>query len=482
MTGNFGDQILPTVVSQVDASGLLSAGKDTYGNVGIVGLAAAGTEDKVYEFLSANEAKNTFQGGEMLDVLRHCYLAGAERVYAVRCGSPVAAHRDFANSTNLDAVTLTAVNKGANGNAIEIKITEGTPTTNRILSVRQDDDYNTYLKTYDDGGTGYSSVALLEAAVTADTSAIVAMTDDGTGDLPDVTSGWVPLVSGTNGARSTQEVSDALDKLLPYPVDIVLLDTADDTYHSIALGHCTEASNGTNRSERTCVVGMIKTKTVANYVTAATNLANKRAVVVAPCIETPDFTLGPSSKSVKDGHIGAGVIGGMKAGLSDPAEPLTNKTVGIITGLEVTYTNTELEQLVSGHVMPIALRDKGNVVIKQQTTSSESGFEEWSVVTSIDYVMKDLRNALEIFIGRKGTAATLDAILAFVKAKLSSYVTQEILYAFVENSISVEFDSLDQRWVNVGFSAVPIMPVNVIAISGAFSSIFSLSLTTEVAA
>ena len=115
--------------------------------------------------------------------------------------------------------------------------------------------------------------------------------------------------------------------------------------------------------------------------------------------------------------------------------------------------------------------------MKQLTTSSESGWEEWSVVTSIDYVLKDLREYLEeLFVGRKGTAAILNLIETAVKGRISLYVEQEILYAFYKDAVQASFLPGDQTFVRVEFTAVPIMPVNNIGIAATVSSVYNFNL------
>lgn len=479
MSANFGNQILPGVTSVVDVSGLSAVGQLTYGTIGIAGLASAGTEDEVYLFTSAGEARSVLQGGAMLDAINAAYAAGALRVYAVRVGAPVAATKQFAAGANTDAMTLTAKSKGTAGNSIQVKIETGSGGAGfRIVSIRLNSNQANVFETF--GGTvGLDDIAAIKAAINAG-STLVTCTDDATADEPDVTVGWVNLASGTDGTRSTTEVADGLDLLLGYPVDIVIGDIADTTYHAILLAHCVEASNSLNKSERTCVVGMPTGTTVSQYTAQATALADKRAVLVAPCVETPDFGVDATSSSVKAGHIGAAIIAGLKAGQNDPAEGITNQSLKFALGLEAAYSNGELETLIQGHVLPIALRRGGNVVIQQVTTSTVSGFEEWSVVTLIDYVMKDLRNFLDdTFIGKKGTPGILAVIQAAVKARLSLYVSQRILYSFIEDSVSVNFLPNDQRWINVSFAAVPIMPVNNIGIYAQFASIFNFNLQVE---
>lgn len=478
---NFGEQIIPAAISRVDASGLTLQGFTTSGNIGIVGIAKAGDEDVVYEFQSANEAKSIFQGGAMLDCIETAYRAGAQRMFAVRCGSPTAATEDFTASGNADAMTVTAANKGTGGNAIEVKVTDGSPASKRILTIRHQDNYNNVLETYDDDGTGYATMTALLAAVTANTNSIAVVTMDEIEELP-LAAAWTSLAAGTDGTRTTLEISDALDLLLAQNVDIIILDTADDTYHTVALGHCIEASNALNRSERTCVLGMILAKSVSEYTTAASNLNNKRAVLVAPCLQTPDFGIGGMDKSLKDGHIGAAGIAGLKAAQNDPAEPLTRKAVSFSTGLENEYSNSQLESLISGNVLPIGkMRKGGNVVMMQQTTSSDNGFEEWSVVTLIDYCMKDLREmADELFVGEKGIDGILELVEATFKARLRAYVEQRIIFSFWADSVDAQFLDSDQRWINISFSAIPVMPVNVVAITGAFSSIFNFNLRLAV--
>ena len=483
MSTYFGEQDLPGVVSNVDASGLSVQGQLAYGNIGIVGLAAAGEEDTVHFFTSSPEARQKLQGGAMLDAIIASYGGGARRIYAVRVGAPVAATEDFTASANADAVSITALNKGTSGNNIEVKIEEGATSTDRIYTFRHQDDYNQVIEVFDNGGDGYATVAAAKAAINASSggSNIVSFDDDASSDIPDETSGYVSLASGTDGTRSNQEITDGLALLLNQNVDIMLIDSGDTTYHAILAAHCEEASNSVNKNERTGVVGMDADSTVSEYLAQASTLNNRRVVLVAPNIYTPDWGTNISTSSIKGGHVTAAMVAGLKAGLSDPAEPLTFKPLRYANKLEVYYSNTELVQLIEGNVLPLGIHRRGNRVIKQGTTSADANWQEWSVVTSIDFIMKDLRNLLEeLYIGRKGTSTILALIEATVKGRLSQYTQQSILFSYFKDSVVADFLSGDQTFVNVSFTAVPIFPVNNIGIAATISSVYNFQLALQV--
>lgn len=481
----FGAQTLPGVVSVIDATGLAVQGQLAYGTIGIVGLSAAGDEDSAMLFTSSSEARLTLQGGQMMEALNAAYAGGAKRVYAVRVGAPTAATKDFAGSSgaNADAFTLTAQNKGTNGNNIEVRIIQGGSGSGYVtVIVRQYDDYNQYLETFDNDGSGYNDVDLLLAAINSgnandNASTIVTASVDGSDDLPDLVASYTALASGADGTRSNAEITGGLDLLKNKPCDIIILDDSDSSYHSLASAHCDEASNTIYKSERTCVLGMDQSTTISGYTSQATTLNSRRVVLVAPNVYVPDVGINVSTTTLKDGHVVAGLIAGLKAGQNDPAEPLTFKPVPYLTDVENEYTQGELETLVEGKVLALGLRRNGYRVMKQLTTSSESGWEEWSVVTSIDYVLKDLREYLEeLFVGRKGTAAILNLIETAVKGRISLYVEQEILYAFYKDAVQASFLPGDQTFVRVEFTAVPIMPVNNIGIAATVSSVYNFNL------
>lgn len=484
----FGEQIIPGVVSQVDAAGLAQQGQLAYGAIGIVGLSSAGEEDVVHYFTSSSEATRKLRGGALLSAILAAYRTGARRVYAVRVGTPVASSKQFAASANADSVTITALDKGTFGDNIEVAIAEGTGgagtrtyTFRRIVGSEQ------ILETFDNGdGSGYTTKVLAKAAVNA-SSVLVSFDHDVTVDQPDVTVGYVPLASGSDGTRTTNEVSDGFDLLLNQPVDICILDTDDDTYHAIVLGHCEEASNSVNRSERTCVVGLANTganpASVSEYTDAATAINSKRGCIVAPNVYGPQFGIDVTSSTLQDGYITAAEIAGLKAGLSDPAEPATFKLIPGVTGLNASYTQSQLEQLITGKVIPLALHRRGYRLVKQVTCSADSEWEEWSVVTSVDYIMKDLRAYLdELYIGRKGTSSILALIEASVRGRLNLYFTQEIIYGYFADSVIAQFLPGDQTFVVVSFQAVPIFPVNNIGISATLQSAYNFNLALQLRA
>ena len=471
MPGQFGNVRIPGAVSVVDASGLTVTGLTSVGVIGVVGISTAGDPDTVYKFSNSSEAVNALQGGALLDVIRAAYAGGAQEVYAVRVGNPARAACVIGKTANPDILTLTSKGYGSAFNDLEVLVDSGGGTNKRTITIKLENNFYSVFEIYPD----YTTATGLSAAITAQ-SAVVTAANDGSADLPDVLADYVSFSGGSDGSRSVLEVADGFQLLLPQDVDLILLDTADDTYHALALAHCIEASNALNRSERICILGLPSGNAVADYTAQAAALANKRAVLVAPCGYTPDFGIGDTTTSLKDGHIIAAVVAGAIAGLPDVAEPLTKKPVPFVTQLEVDYTNGELGTLIDGKVLAVARRREGQSVVKQLTTSGSTDFEEISVVRTVDYIMKDLRNgADQLFVGKKGTRNFLSSLKGWAKGKLSQYVSQDLLVQYVETSVTAEFLVDNQKWVNLSFGAVPVQPVNNIGIKGAFSTLYNFS-------
>lgn len=130
------EMILPGTYIEVRAEGLITPGRVTVGNLGVVGTASKGPLDEPTILGSYTEARERFGeydawiDGEsdeltLVRALELAYAHGATTTYAVRIASSTAKAAEFVvNAGGNPSVTLTANSEGVWGNEIQVQVDE----------------------------------------------------------------------------------------------------------------------------------------------------------------------------------------------------------------------------------------------------------------------------------------------------------------------------------------------------------------------
>jgi hypothetical protein len=276
-------------------------------------------------------------------------------------------------------------------------------------------------------------------------------------------------IDPADGSLSNQ-FRKAIDKLAPVnDINIIVALSTDTTLHSYLKTHCATTSSITERKERTTVVAMPATPTVASLSAQATALADKRVVLVSAYSATR-FVGTNLNASTLDGSFVAAAIAGVRTSRTfDVAEPLTRKEIVGFEDLTDPWMRTEKVLLLSKGVMVIENLNGVHRVMQQVTTdTSTRENNEYSVVETIDFVGANMRKILEnIFIGQKILAGTPSQVRSTVATVLNNLVTSELIVEF--RDIQAEVDNGDPTQINVSFQIRPVFPLNFILIT------FSLS-------
>ncbi len=190
------------------------------------------------------------------------------------------------------------------------------------------------------------------------------------------------------------------------------------------------------RRERIAVVCGAKGETVTQLTTRATGLNDERVVLVAPgCLDVDGDPVG--------GDLCAAAVAGLIAGQSDPAVPLGGAVLSGLTGLDHSYSDNEIDQLVQGGVTALeSLAGQISVVrgVTTRTTTGGASDTTWRELTTIlvvDEVIPGIRQALRAKFPRaKNTAQTRGAILSQVIVELEDRVAAEIIDSYEDVTVS----------------------------------------------
>ena len=427
--------ILPGTYISVRDEGLITAGRVSTGNIGIVGTAAKGPIDKVQLIGSFAEAREIFgdknapEGavGELtlVKALEQIYNNGGRAVYAVRTAAkgPEAAKSagvTFKANDGNDVLNLEAKSEGTWGNDIKVKISlpDGADANSTVRNyeitegVRKErfsaNDVAGAASKINDINTGS---ALVSAAVQGNPGAKV----------PAV--GEFSLTSGTNGVGSdaTKQAvhyTDSLEFLEQDIINIVLLAGQPNTATAMTLGlqgHLSTTAE--NKRERIGVIGC--NGTIDEDVIANHNLNSERIIFVAPGIRI--------GNEVLSGAYTAAAVVGLLSSLPVQASP-TNKVLNI-AGLNAEFTSSKLEKLVQKRVLAIEKRE-GYRVVKGITTATNTAWHQITTRRIVDYAIYGVRSACNPYIGKLNNERVRGAMKATLDAFLTRMTEDEALVSY----------------------------------------------------
>lgn len=219
----------------------------------------------------------------------------------------------------------------------------------------------------------------------------------------------------------------ALQRLSALEDAAVVCCDSEDAAVQQALRDCVEASSEARR-ERIAVVCGGEDESVTELVARAAKLNSERVVLVTP--------------GAGGGAECTAAVAGLIAGESDPAMPLGGAVLEGLSGLDHSYADNEIDQLVKGGVTALeSLAGKISVVrgVTTRTTTGGAADATWRELTTIlvvDEVIPGIRQALRAKFDRcKNTAQTRGAILSQVIVELENRVSQEIIDGYEDVTV-----------------------------------------------
>jgi len=244
-------------------------------------------------------------------------------------------------------------------------------------------------------------------------------------------------------------------------IGIVVCDSTELTVQQAVRDSVNKASG--ERRERIAVLPGGVGEDAAALCTRAQALNSERVVLVGPEAVDAD---GSAAGCV----LCASAVAGAIAGERDPAVPLGGAVLKGLNGLNVRWSDSEIDTLVRGGVTALESMNGEISVVRGITTRTKTGeaadssWRELTTILIVDEVIPGIRNALRSRFQRtKNTRQSRNAIRSQVILELESRVNREIISGYENVAVSalegdptvclVEFaftvaHGLNQIWVS----------------------------------
>lgn len=427
--------ILPGTYITVRDEGLITAGRVSTGNIGIVGTANKGPINEVKIIGSFTEARELFGDKDefptaantreltLIRALEQIYNNGGRTVYAVRTAATTPAAATPAAATGAlkdseaapaDLLRLTANTTGTWGNDLEAKVSipDGEPAGTRLLEISDGVVKERFQA---------SNITNLVAALGSSRLVTAALLGAAGTRVLAATAVPVKLAGGKNGENaSATNYRDSLALLKQDIINIVLLagQPASDANMLTALqGHIAETSE--IKRERIALTGSKPAATFDEVRGVTDSLSHERIIYVAPGIKAGGENL--------SGAYTAAAVAGLLSSLPVQASA-TNKTLNI-PGLEAEYSSSKLENLVQRYVLAVEKRE-GFRVVKGITTATNSAWHQITTRRIVDYAIYGVRSACNPYIGKLNNERVRGAMKATLDAFLTRMVQDEALVSY----------------------------------------------------
>lgn len=290
----------------------------------------------------------------------------------------------------------------------------------------------------------------------------------GAGLVPS-TINWTYLQGGSDGVVTNTEWQNAYTTLQSVDVQWVVPLSSSGSIHAMNDTHCAYMSN-IARMERRGIVGGASGGTDDAAVAAAKALNSDRTSYVH--LGYYDYNAA-GSLVLFEPYMLAALIAGAFSGVN-PGTPLTNKALKV-RGLERKLRNpTDTDKLIKGGVLAVEDKPNGYRVVKSITTwltNQNYNRVEVSTGVALDFVARNVRNALDVLRGSKGNPQTLAQAVARTDSTLRELARPEpqgpgVLAGDEENPAFKNIVAyLEGDVMRVDFQCSPVIPVNYIPVT-----------------
>lgn len=290
----------------------------------------------------------------------------------------------------------------------------------------------------------------------------------GAGKPPAIT-GFQFLSGGSDGTSSISDWTDAFEALQSVDVQWVTPVSGDAAIHAMADAHCAFMSN-VARKERRAIVGMGLSTTDSAAIDAAKALNSDRTSLVHIGHYNYDET---GALRLYPAYISAALLSGAFAGVS-PGTPLTNKTIRV-QGLERELRNPiDTDVLINGGVLCLENTGQGYKVVQSISTwlvNDNYNRVEVSCGVAMDFVTRNVREALDVLRGQKGNPLVLSRAVSIVQSTLRALAQEEpqgpgVLAGDIDSPAYRNIRAaLDGDVLRVEFECSPVIPVNYVLVT-----------------
>jgi hypothetical protein len=285
----------------------------------------------------------------------------------------------------------------------------------------------------------------------------------GVGAVP-VAAPFTFLSGAINGSATNTDWSDAFTVLQSVDAQWVGVATADASIHAMADAHVAFMST-VGRKERRAICG----SALGTTDLAAADLAKALNSDRTSLVHLGHYNYNASGVlTLYPPYITAALLVGMFAGVN-PGTPLTNKTIRV-RGLERDLRNpTDTDVLINAGVLPIENTAQGYKVVKSISTwltTSNYNKVEQSCGVALDYVSRNVREALDVLRGTKAGPLLLSRALSITDSVLRELAREEPQgpSIIVGNAASPAYQnitaSIEGDVLRVQFECSPVIPTN----------------------
>lgn len=277
------------------------------------------------------------------------------------------------------------------------------------------------------------------------------------------------LSGGSDGTITNTEWTGAFTTLQGEDVQWVVPVSSSGAIHAMADAHAIYMAN-VARQERRAIVGTALGTTDAAAIAAAKALNSDRTGLVH--VGFYDYDAAGTLKLFAP-YVLAAMVAGAFAG-SNPGTPLTNKSLRV-RGLERNVRNpTDTDALIKGGVLCVESTPTGYRIVKSISTwLSNSNFNrvELSCGVAVDFVARNVRNALDVLRGEKAGPVTLARAVSITESMLRELARPEPSgpAVIVGDKASPAYKniraSMDGDTLRVEFQASPVIPVNYVPVA-----------------
>lgn len=270
------------------------------------------------------------------------------------------------------------------------------------------------------------------------------------------------LLGGTQSNVVLSDWTDALELIETSDIQIVVPFSSDVDVHKEVLKHCTKAALA--GSERNAWVGASANQSILdlknNWVKA---LNNRNVALVGQSVKVTNpqgviQTLEPKYFAL--------ICAAMQAG-TPVATPLTRKRPDVVDVLSAWIANRDVTDAIKAGICALTSDNLGWRIERSVTTWIKDDnpiYSEVSANESINTSVRDLRNALDIYIGDRNLNITGSRIQGIVSARLDQQVNDGIIKAYKNVVLENLGDTL-----KVNYTVAAVEPLNFISITASVS-------------
>lgn len=291
----------------------------------------------------------------------------------------------------------------------------------------------------------------------------------GTLGLPPANIPFTYLTGGSNGIVTNESWQDAFSVLQEIDVQWLVPISSSASIHAMADTHAAFMSN-VGRKERRAICGTASGTDDLTAIAAAKALNSDRTSLVH--LGYYDFNAA-GDLVLMEPYFTAAAIAGAFAGVN-PGTPMTNKTLKV-RGLERNLRNpVDTDRLIKGGVLCVENTEQGFKVVKSITTwlvNQNYNRVEISTGVALDFVARNVRNALDVLRGEKGSPITIARAVSIAESTLRELARAEPQGpgVIVGDDASPAFKgitaTLEGDVLRVQFQCSPVIPVNYIPVT-----------------